>query len=162
LESDQLRERDASTTAWNLPLFASALASPWRRTAVQAVRFAVVGLGNTATCLAVIWLCRVQLHLAVWFASGVGYAIGTAQSYALNRAWTFAGHASEARVATQAAAFLTVNVVCGLIFAWLNAGLSAFVSLPVATVLTMAVVTPLSFGLNRWLVFRANHKGAER
>lgn len=129
-----------------------------RSTALQFLRFGIVGVGNTATTLLVVWLLHSQARLPVWQASAIGYAVGTMQSYFLNRLWTFSTEAAGTRIAPQATAFVAVNIVCGLVFTALNAGLATLMPLAVATLLTLVVIVPLSFGLNRWLVFRSGKR----
>ena len=131
------------------------LLTPERRDfALQAMRFAVVGVVNTLTCYVTIWLIRVGFDAPVWVASAGGYTVGTMQSFVLNRAWTFAGVTPDAKVHQQAAAFVGVNIVCGLVFTGINVVLHRWLSLPVSSLLGTAIVTPLSFMLNRLFVFK--------
>ncbi|MGI4877328.1 MAG: GtrA family protein [Janthinobacterium lividum] len=133
-----------------------ALVTPARRgLALQVLRFGAVGIGNTVTCYIVIWLMRLAFDAPVWLASGTGYAVATAQSFTLNRWWTFAGAPPAAKVAHQAAAFVGVNIVCGLIFTAANVAVHRWLSLPASTLIATGVVVPLSFVLNRWFVFKA-------
>ena len=120
--------------------------------ASQAVRFALVGLLNTATTLLVIAALRQWLGAPVWLASGIGYAVGTVQSYWLNRIWTFAAGV-DAPVAGQFLRFVAVNVVLGLAFSGLNEVLARRFALMVATLLTLMVVVPISFVAMRLFVF---------
>jgi putative flippase GtrA len=146
-------------TSDGTPMNSAAPGDPRRALVRQLVRFGIVGVVNTATTLATIWLLTRLLHVPVWTASAVGYAVGTVQSYVLNRLWTFSD-TERVKVAPQAATFVGVNVVCGLIFSTINAALSRTMVLALATLLTMVVVVPLSFILNRWLVFRSTARGA--
>lgn len=121
--------------------------------ATQALRFAIVGVLNTATTLVIIAVLRELAGAPVWLASGVGYAVGTVQSYLLNRGWTFGARAGGAPVAAQFSRFVAVNVVLGLVFSALNEVLARQFTLVAATLLTMLVVVPLSFLLMRSFVF---------
>ena len=134
-----------------------------RELAAQAARFIVVGVANTVLCIGIVWIAHIVLGVSIWWASAAGYAVGTAQSFRLNRLWTFAGHAREAgHVGAQLAAFIAVNAVTGVIFAAINDALAGRVALVVATFAALVVVTPLGFVLNRWLVFRSAHRTAGR
>ena len=119
----------------------------------QGLRFGIVGVGNTLTTFAVIWLVHDFFGGAVWLASATGYAVSMVLSYILNRWWTF-GAGGTGRLGKQALAFVAVNLVCLGVFTALNATLAERWSLPVASVATMLVVVPLAFVLTRTFVFR--------
>lgn len=135
----------------------AALAALLRRPAVaQLLRFGVVGVANTLTTYAVIWLLHARNGVAVGPASAAGYAVGMVQGYLLNRFWTFAGDDGHALpVAAQVGGFVVVNLLCGALFTRANVWLSGHLPLFVASVLATAAVVPVSFALNRLLVFRA-------
>lgn len=73
--------------------------SPWRaRLRVglrQPLRFATVGVLNTAIALLVIYLAAFGLGLGPVLANALGYGIGLLTSFALNRRWTFAAAAGN-------------------------------------------------------------------
>ena len=125
-----------------------------RPVALQLLRFVVVGVANTLTTYAVIWLLHARGGVAVGPASAAGYAVGMVQGFALNRFWTFASDDHRLPVAAQLAGFVAVNLLCGALFTRANVWLSGRLPLFVASVAATALVVPLSFVLNR-LVFRA-------
>jgi putative flippase GtrA len=53
------------------------------------LRFAIVGLSNTALSLAVIWVGLNLFRLSDVHANAVGYVLGFIWSFVLNRSWTF-------------------------------------------------------------------------
>lgn len=53
------------------------------------LRFALVGVANTAAGLAAIYFCKAALGLGDVAANAAGYAFGLALSFALNASWTF-------------------------------------------------------------------------
>ena len=57
---------------------------------VQALRFAAVGLLNTVVGLSAIYGLMIFLHLGATLANALGYLLGLAVSFSLNRRWTFA------------------------------------------------------------------------
>ncbi len=127
--------------------------TPARRAlAAEGMRFVAVGIANTATTFATVWALRRWTDASVGVASAAGYAVGMVQGFALNRGWTFA--ASDGRVGSQAAAFVAVNVACGLVFTGANILLHRVVGLAASTLLANALVPPLSFVLYRQFVFR--------
>ena len=137
------------------------LADPRARPIIrQLMRFGVVGVANTVTSYTVIWLCHVRLGASVGLASAAGYAVGMIQGFILNRFWTFAGDDHALPVAAQVAGFVVVNVICGAIFTQANVWLSAHVPLMVSSLLATALVVPLSFALNRLLIFQSRREPA--
>jgi putative flippase GtrA len=55
----------------------------------SSLRYALVGVSNTAVGFAVIWLTLRGLGFSDVAANVSGYAVGFLWSFALNRAWTF-------------------------------------------------------------------------
>ena len=120
----------------------------------QAMRFALVGLLNTATTLLIIAALRQWAGASVWLASGIGYGAGTVQSYVLNRWWTFAANSTGASGREQFLRFVAANIVLALLFSVLNEVIARRFILVVATSLALAVVVPISFVTMRLFVFR--------
>lgn len=54
------------------------------------LRFALIGLGNTAVTFAVFNLCLALLHMPAAAANVVGWVAGFVNSFVWNRSWTFA------------------------------------------------------------------------
>jgi putative flippase GtrA len=128
----------------------------WRAMAPQIARFIIVGLANTATTYAAIWLLHAQLGISVSIASATGYVVGAVQGFLLSRYWTFA-HAQSGAFAPQALGFVLVNLLCAAIFSQLVVLLEKSLPLSVATVGATLLIIPVSFILYRWWVFR--HRG---
>jgi putative flippase GtrA len=59
------------------------------------MRYALVGVSNTAVGFGTIWLCLRGLGLGDALSNAIGYVVGFTWSFLLNRAWTFShsGHA---------------------------------------------------------------------
>ena len=55
----------------------------------QALKFGVVGLGNTLLTLGIIWIMTELLEYSAILANVSGYAIGIISSYFFNKQWTF-------------------------------------------------------------------------
>lgn len=78
----------------------------------HAGRFAIVGVLNTALDLALFNGLHYGLGLALVLANTLSYAAGIAQSFVLNRHWTFADRRdSGRRVGPQLALFVALNLV---------------------------------------------------
>lgn len=122
------------------------------RTWVTSMRFALVGLGNTALGLAVILAARYGLGWSDMAANALGYGCGLAAGFTVNRRWTFASRLawshSVPRYAAVVAVAWSVNIASvlmlthsGLPSGWAHA----------AAVLPYTVITYL--GCRAW-VFR--------
>ena len=55
----------------------------------QAIKFGVVGIGNTFLTLLIIWIMTELLETGTIPANITGYAIGIISSYIFNKKWTF-------------------------------------------------------------------------
>lgn len=118
----------------------------------QFLRFGVVGVANTITCLAIVWTAQGVFGLPVWLASGLGYAMAMVQSYLVNRNWTFAGGGSLP-VGPQVVRFILVNVVMGTIFSTFTNLLAPHAGVKFASLIVLAPLTVLSFLATRRFVF---------
>ena len=127
---------------------------PRRADLGQFLRFGVVGVVNTAVAYAVIW--ALSPALGVPLASVAGYVVGMVQSFLLNRWWTFQATrpTGTGRWSGEAARFAIVNLLCGGVFTLVTSLTAAHIGLLAATVAGVALVTPLGFILNRFVVFR--------
>ena len=61
------------------------------------VRYALVGVSNTAVGFATIWVCLRGFGFGDASSNAIGYVVGFTWSFVLNRAWTFShtGHAGS-------------------------------------------------------------------
>jgi putative flippase GtrA len=118
----------------------------------QFLRFGIVGVANTATCLAVVWTAQGVFNVSVWLASALGYLVAMAQSYLVNRSWTFAG-GGALPVGPQVARFVLVNIVMGTIFSVSTNFLAPYLGVRPASLLVLAPLTILSFLATRHFVF---------
>jgi putative flippase GtrA len=117
-------------------------------------RFCVVGMTNTVLTLATFTLLG-ALRIAAAPASGVGFAIGAANGYLLNRSWTFRssrrGPGTLARyVAVQALGALLSTA--GVTLASTDLSLRKLV----AECIVLPFVTLTTYVLSRRLVFRGS------
>ena len=119
----------------------------------QLLKFAVVGALNTALGYAAIFGCMYVLGLGAVVSNVIGYTVGLAVSYSLNRSFTFrSSGARRAEMMRFLAIFLLaylanlgVLVLLVLRFSWHEA---------VAQVIAGVVYFGLSFLLNKYYVFR--------
>jgi putative flippase GtrA len=129
-----------------------------RRSLSQFLRFGIVGVANTATCLAVVWTVEGALGWPVWLASGLGYVVAMTQSYLINRSWTFAGSAALP-IGPQVLRFVLLNAVMGSIFSLATNRLAPAMGVQIASIAVLAPLTIASFLATRRFVF-ANGAGA--
>lgn len=120
---------------------------------VQFVKFGIVGISNTLlTFIVYTLLLKV---FGVWYlaASAVGFIVGAANGFVLNRRWTFAGHVGDAftpvRWAVVQSGGLGINLALLYVFVH-DAKLDKLLAQAFATV----VVTVTTFLANRAWTFR--------
>ena len=118
----------------------------------QFVRFGIVGVANTVTCLAVVWTSQGVLGWPVWLASGLGYVVAMVQSYLINRNWTFAGGVTLP-IGPQVLRFVLVNIVMGVIFSTATNALAPLLGVRIASIVVLAPLTIASFLATRRFVF---------
>ena len=78
----------------------------------QALKFGIVGLGNTLLTLVVIWIMTELLGCSAILSNFTGYAIGIISSYIFNRQWTFKSTVSWKKSAIR---FFLVCGICYLV-----------------------------------------------
>jgi putative flippase GtrA len=122
------------------------------REALRIARFCVVGVTNTLLTLAVFTLL-VALEAPAPLASGLAFCAGAANSYQLNRRWTFSGlgrahHAVLRFVVSQGAGALAS---AGGVFVLTQAGWPRLA----AECVILPCVTIALYSVSRLLVFRS-------
>ncbi len=136
---------------------------------VQALKYGIVGVGNTLLTLGIIWLMRDVFGTSLVLANIIGYVAGFINSFVLNRSWTFQ---SKADWRVGFIKFFAAFVVCYLIqlgfvlfmekYAVVILGrclpalLDQYVphSEAIHTILGNVVYTGINFILNKFFTFR--------
>ncbi|MDR1408096.1 MAG: GtrA family protein [Tannerella sp.] len=75
----------------------------------QAIKYGVVGVGNTLLTLLIIWIMTKWMGCSEALSNFVGYAVGFVNSYLWNRQWTFRSKSDWKKSALR---FFGVYVVC--------------------------------------------------
>jgi putative flippase GtrA len=121
----------------------------------QAIRFGLVGIVNTAIGLASIYGLMFFLRTDPATANALGYGVGLATSFLLNRIWTFKssrplGKALPRFLMVAAASYmLNLGVVMG--------GIALFDANPyIMQLVGVGIYTLVMFFACRWLVFPSN------
>jgi len=78
----------------------------------QALKFGIVGLGNTLLTLGIIWVMTESLGYAAIPANISGYAVGIISSYIFNKQWTFRSAVGWKKSAIR---FFIVCAICYLV-----------------------------------------------
>lgn len=116
------------------------------------VRFAAVGVVNTATDFAM-FFALVALSMPIAAANVLSYACGMAVSFTLNRGWTFADRVPSASRMQQIGRFVALNLLALGISTGILVGASEVMPLVAAKCLAVAVAAGISYlGMSR-LVF---------
>lgn len=151
--NDPASQRTPPRLAPELPGLARHLGKP---VVVQFAKFGLVGVSNTLIAFAVYTL--LLKVFGVWYlaASAIGFVLGAANGFLLNRRWTFAGHVGDAftpvRWGIVQGCGLALNE--GLLFLFVDeAGVEKLLGQAFAT----AIVTVLTFLVNRAWTFRTHH-----
>ncbi len=117
------------------------------------IRFAVVGVVNTALDVALFSLFYYVLDLPLLLANSSGYLTAATNSFFLNKYWTFAESGTQGRVHRQFVLFLALGLL-GLalsnIVVW---SLSAYISEIFAKLWSVGVLFVWNFGTSRSIVF---------
>jgi putative flippase GtrA len=118
----------------------------------QLVRFGVVGLVNTGIGLALIYAAMYFFKAGPALANAIGYGIGLAVSFTLNRFWTFGDDRHASKVLPSYVLAAALAYLCNLGTVLL--GTRAFHANPYLMQLAgVAVYTGSMFVLCRWFVF---------
>ncbi|KWT82687.1 MULTISPECIES: GtrA family protein [unclassified Variovorax] len=118
----------------------------------QLLRFAAVGVVNTALGYAVIFACMYVAGLGAVLSNVIGYAVGLIASYLLNRSFTFRSAAPPRREIIRFVAIFLLAYLANLgmlVFLIRHAGVHEGLAQVIAGVVYFA----LSFVLNKYYVF---------
>ena len=120
----------------------------------QFLVYACVGLLNTAVHFAIFMLLLRVFGVPVLIASTIGYTAGVANSYFMNRIWTFA--VTTRANTTEFGKFALVNVVSLLLNLAVLHQLTTVVGLTaeVSQAIAIAVSLVANFAGNKWWAFR--------
>jgi putative flippase GtrA len=118
----------------------------------QLLRFAVVGLANTAIGLTAIFAAMYLFGAHPGVANAVGYGVGLGLSYGLNRAWTFRDTRSCKTSIWKYVSVVGVSYLLNLMSVLAAISLVAF-NPYLAQLIGMCVYTASMFLGCRWFVF---------
>lgn len=124
-------------------------------TVKQAIKYGIVGVGNTVITAVVIWVMMKGLGCSDVVSNIVGYAAGVVNSFIWNKQWTF--RASDAGWVASAVRFGVVFGVCYL----LQLGLMLYLQRHLAIdpyynqLIAMAFYTVINFVMNKFYTFKA-------
>ena len=117
------------------------------KTILQAARYGVVGVLNTGIDVALFFVLIHYAHLDPVVATVISYSVAAANSFTINRLWTFSGRSRSGSALREAAVFAGVTLL-GVI---VQAATLAVVQ-PVAGVIAAKVCATLTaFAATFWL-----------
>lgn len=119
----------------------------------QAIKYGIVGAGNTLITAVVIWVMMKVLGCSAVASNVVGYAAGVLNSFIWNKQWTFQSHAGWRKSAVR---FGLVFAVCYLLQLALLCGLEAMAPIDAYynQLIAMAFYTVINFILNKVYTFK--------
>ncbi|MGM9803924.1 MAG: GtrA family protein [Muribaculaceae bacterium] len=81
-----------------------------RTTAIQLIKYAIVGVSNSLITLVVIFVCNELLGLKLMLADTIGYIAGVINSFIWNKEWVFKTH--DTKILKEAFLFLSGFLLC--------------------------------------------------
>lgn len=125
-----------------------------KKTTVQLIKFAMVGVLNTTLSLAVIYTLMTFFHIDVYTANIWGYIVGIINSFIWNKVWVF--KKNSGMVFKEIFYFLLIFALCyGTQFISLRLMIESLsLNSYIAQLLAMAVYTVMNFILNKCVTFR--------
>ena len=114
--------------------------------APQMVRFAIVGVTNTAVDLTIFWVLQSLLGMPYLLANVMSYGTATFNSFVLNKTWTFSENRNEGRLARQLPTFVAVNLVSLA----LSTLVLALLAEPIGVMPAKGVTLVVTFVANYW------------
>ena len=131
-----------------------------KESALQAVRYALVGVVNTVLTIAFYWLLK-SVGLGVDLANLASYVLGMVCSFALNKVWTFRAR-RVGNVVRQSLLFVVGAALCwGVQWVAFRALLCIIGEFP-AQIIAMGVYTVLNFLFNKLVTFGQRPQEGER
>lgn len=125
-----------------------------RQHGMRGFRFAVVGALNTGIDIGIFTLAFYGLGWPLLAANAAGFAIGVANSYILNKIWTFADRSTGREAWMRALAFLATSLIglaLGSLSIWL---LAKFMPAILAKIATVGVTFVWNYWASGRFVFR--------
>ena len=130
------------------------------KTAVQFVKFGIVGVSNTLISLAIYYA---GLYFGIYYvaSNALGFLAGTLNAYYWNNKYVFRKEEGEERSTAKSMAkvFVSYGISLGLSTALLVIWVDVFgIHEKVAPILNLCITIPLNFVMNKFWAFRAERK----
>jgi len=124
----------------------------------QFIKFSLVGLVNTAIHYGIFIFLYKFVGVYHLFASGIGFCFAMANSYVMNKRWTFKSSGSDVR--REIIKFIIVNLISLAINLGSMAVLVELFSIqpPVAQLVTIGVTLAVNFSGNRFWTFKVKQE----
>jgi putative flippase GtrA len=121
------------------------------------IRFCIVGVLNTAIDMGLFALLTHLFELDPLIANLISFCSGAANSFMLNKYWTFGAGGQAREVATQASKFLVITLLVLLLHEGLILALHTQLGWPALAVKALAIVIGIAVGFvgNKYWAFNA-------
>lgn len=141
-----------------------------RKTAVQLLKYGVIGVSNTIITLVTFYLMNTKLGIPYGISNVVGYVLGVVNSFIWNRTWVFKTHSTLRHdLALFVAGFLICLMLQGIVswlllegFGWKNLPDDVISFLPmkhagqnIVMVIAMVFYTIANYIYNRLITFKS-------
>lgn len=137
-----------------------------RQTAIQFIKYALVGCLNTAITLGVIFVCKSLLNINPYVANALGYIAGLINSFIWNKNWVFKSQKGYSREAIKFAVGFALCYTIQLLvvylinstpfgnYQWDILGVFTLSGYGVATLIGNVIYTLANFVYNRMITFK--------
>ena len=127
------------------------------------VKFALVGVVNTAVDVGLFWVLQAVLGVPYLIANVISYSAGTLNSFVLNKVWTFAETRHGGVVRQQLPLFFAINVASLALSSLVLWALAGLIGVMPAKLVAVVVSFVWNFVASRTLVFapKAGREPAE-
>jgi putative flippase GtrA len=120
----------------------------------QAIKYGLVGVGNTLLTLLIIWLMMKKLSCSDLVSNVVGYAVGVVNSFFWNKQWTFKSSDDWGRSALRFGLVFGICYLLQLGFLLCLNKVSPIVDTYYNQVIAMVFYTGINFLMNKYFTFK--------
>ena len=122
---------------------------------LQAARYGVVGVLNTGIDVALFFALINYANLEPVVATVISYSVAAANSFTINRLWTFSGRSASGSTLREAAIFAGVTVLGVIVQAATLAVVQPVAGVIVAKVCATLTAFAATFWLNKRVTFKS-------
>lgn len=126
-------------------------------TKTQLLRFLVVGGFSGVLDLSCTLLCQYKFGWTPWAAKALGFIIGTATAFAINRVWTFDAKVSVKNISSVVALYCVTFVIQELIYSALSYVLPHIKIFSILIYcIAQSIATIVNFTVQKYVIFKSS------